>query len=100
MGVDVLTTFERSMKTVMEWIHQEVNTENTHVFFRSYAPIHIRFVSCLSPSIVHFRFVSCLSPSIVHFSFLSCLSPSIDWINLYKLEYLALMVEYHKKIEC
>ena len=74
MGVDVLTTFERSMKIVMEWIRQEVNTETTHVFFRSYAPVHFRFVSCLSPS--------------------------IDWINLYKLEYLALMVEYHKKREC
>ena len=87
MGVDVLTAFERSMKTVMEWIRQEVNTKNTHVFFHSYAPIHFRFVSCLSPSIVHFRFVSCLSPS-------------IDWINLYKLEYLSLMVEYHKKKDC
>ena len=86
MGVDVLTAFERSMKIVMECIRQEVNTENTHVFFRSYAPVHFRFESCLSPSILHFRFVSCLSPS-------------IDLINLYKLEYLALMVEYHKKKE-
>ena len=87
MGVDVLTAFERSMKTVMEWIRQEVNTKKAHVFFCSYPLVHFRFVSCLSPSIVHFRFVSCLSPS-------------IDWINLYKLKYLALMVEYHKKKEC
>ena len=74
MGVDVLTAFERSMKTMMEWICQEVNTEKTHVSSRIYAHVHFRFVSCLSPSIV--------------------------WINLYKLKYLALMVEYHKKRDC
>lgn len=42
MTLDVLTAFERSMKTVMEWIRQEVNTEKTHVFFRTYAPVHFR----------------------------------------------------------
>lgn len=42
MTMDFLTAFERSMKTVAEWISSEVNTKKTHVFFRTYSPVHFR----------------------------------------------------------
>eukprot|EP01018_Ginkgo_biloba_P029153 Gb_23719 [translate_table: standard] len=42
MTMDVHTAFQKSIKTLVEWIHREVNTEKTHVFFRSYAPVHFR----------------------------------------------------------
>lgn len=40
MTMDVSTAFERSMKTVMNWISQEINPEKTHIFFRTYSPVH------------------------------------------------------------
>ncbi|XP_044497807.1 protein trichome birefringence-like 11 isoform X1 [Mangifera indica] len=34
--------YRRSIKTVLQWIYDEVNTSKTQVFFRTYAPVHFR----------------------------------------------------------
>ncbi|XP_047316599.1 protein trichome birefringence-like 11 [Impatiens glandulifera] len=40
--MSVETAFKRSIETLVKWIGDEVNLDKTHVFFRSYAPIHFR----------------------------------------------------------
>ena len=42
MKVDV--AYRKSLDTVVDWIHREVNKSKTQVFFRTYAPVHFRFV--------------------------------------------------------
>lgn len=37
--------YQRAMETVVQWIHNEVNTNKTQVFFRTFAPVHFRFAS-------------------------------------------------------
>lgn len=34
--------YRRSIETVVKWIHNEVNTSKTQVFFRTFAPVHFR----------------------------------------------------------
>ncbi|EOY05568.1 Trichome birefringence-like 11 isoform 1 [Theobroma cacao] len=34
--------YQRSIETVMQWVHNEVNTSRTKVFFRTFAPVHFR----------------------------------------------------------
>lgn len=46
--------YRRSVETVVKWIHNEVNTSKTQVFFRTFAPVHFRFVSILSVSSTDF----------------------------------------------
>ncbi|XP_073158425.1 protein trichome birefringence-like 10 isoform X2 [Henckelia pumila] len=42
MDMTVESAFQRSLETVMEWIHHEVDAAKTQVFFRTYAPVHFR----------------------------------------------------------
>lgn len=46
--------YRRSVETVVKWIHNEVNTSKTQVFFRTFAPVHFRFVSVLPISSTDF----------------------------------------------
>lgn len=39
--------YQRSLETVMQWLHNEVNMSKTKVYFRTFAPVHFRFVSVL-----------------------------------------------------
>lgn len=43
MGVDV--AYQKALETVVKWIHRRVNPMKTQVLFRTYAPVHFRFVS-------------------------------------------------------
>lgn len=45
MGVE--SAYRRSIETVVDWIRSELNTSRTQVFFRTFAPVHFRFVSLL-----------------------------------------------------
>lgn len=47
MSVD--SAYQRAIATLFDWIHREVNKNKTRVFFRSYAPVHFRFVSAANP---------------------------------------------------
>lgn len=42
MGVDI--AYQKALETVMKWIHHQVNPTKTQVLFRTYAPVHFRFV--------------------------------------------------------
>ncbi|GAB2266554.1 Protein trichome birefringence-like 10 [Dionaea muscipula] len=42
MNMEVENAFRRVIVTAVDWINREVNTTNTHVFFRTYAPVHFR----------------------------------------------------------
>lgn len=43
MNMSLETAFRKSIKTVFDWIYNEVNMSKTYVLFRTYAPIHFRF---------------------------------------------------------
>lgn len=43
MDMEVDKAYRKALQTVTEWIHREVNTTKTQVFFRTYAPVHFRF---------------------------------------------------------
>lgn len=43
MDMEVDSAYQKALETVTRWIHREVNTNKTQVFFRSYAPVHFRF---------------------------------------------------------
>ncbi|GAA0175693.1 hypothetical protein LIER_28817 [Lithospermum erythrorhizon] len=40
MDMSVERAFRRSIITLLDWISREVNKTKTHVFFRTYAPVH------------------------------------------------------------
>ncbi|TXG71977.1 hypothetical protein EZV62_000556 [Acer yangbiense] len=42
MKMKVEHAYRRSIETVVHWIHNEVNTNKTQVFFRTFAPVHFR----------------------------------------------------------
>ncbi|KAL2236497.1 protein trichome birefringence-like 11 isoform X1 [Sesamum indicum] len=42
MEMSVENAFQRSIKTLMDWISREVNLSKTHLIFRTYAPVHFR----------------------------------------------------------
>lgn len=44
MDMQVDTAYHKALNTVVDYIHREVNTNKTQVFFRTYAPVHYRFV--------------------------------------------------------
>lgn len=43
MDMEVDKAYRKALQTVTGWIHREVNTTKTQVFFRTYAPVHFRF---------------------------------------------------------
>lgn len=42
MEMKVGSAYRKSLDTVIDWIHREVNTSKTQVFFRTYSPVHFR----------------------------------------------------------
>lgn len=42
MDMKVEHAYQKSMETVIHWIHNELNSSKTQVFFRTYAPVHFR----------------------------------------------------------
>ncbi|XP_006850739.3 protein trichome birefringence-like 11 [Amborella trichopoda] len=40
--MNVLRAYRKSIRTVMDWVKNEVNITKTQVYFRSYAPVHFR----------------------------------------------------------
>ena len=44
MEMKVETAYEKALETVISWINSEVNKTKTQVFFRTYAPVHFRYV--------------------------------------------------------
>lgn len=42
MEMSVESAYRRSIMKVVDWLSSEVNTSKTHVFFRSFAPVHFR----------------------------------------------------------
>lgn len=42
MNVD--DAYKRALNTVVKWIHTELDSNKTQVFFRTFAPVHFRFV--------------------------------------------------------
>ncbi|KAL6970381.1 Protein trichome birefringence-like 11 [Sarracenia purpurea var. burkii] len=42
MDMTIDGAYRKSLDTVVDWIHREVNSRKTQVFFRTYAPVHFR----------------------------------------------------------
>ncbi|XP_042012893.1 protein trichome birefringence-like 8 [Salvia splendens] len=42
MTMDVMEAFRRSLHTLKLWVTQKLDTRKSHVFFRSYSPVHFR----------------------------------------------------------
>ncbi|CAK9139230.1 unnamed protein product [Ilex paraguariensis] len=42
MKMKVDSAYRKSIETVVDWIHRQVNHSKTQVFFRTYAPVHFR----------------------------------------------------------
>ncbi|CAO2147626.1 unnamed protein product [Urochloa humidicola] len=42
MDMTVADAYRRSIQTLSNWLHREVNTRKTHVIYRTYAPVHFR----------------------------------------------------------
>ena len=57
MEMTVENAYQRLIKTLLEWIHTEVNTSKTQVYFRTYAPVHFRFVLVTTSSYIIFLFM-------------------------------------------
>ncbi|KAF6162815.1 hypothetical protein GIB67_029084 [Kingdonia uniflora] len=47
MNMTVESAYRKSINTMLKWIHMEVNMSNTHVFFRTYAPVHFSRVKAM-----------------------------------------------------
>lgn len=47
MGMKIEDAYQRSLETVMHWIGNELNSKKTKIFFRTFAPVHFRYVSSL-----------------------------------------------------
>lgn len=44
MEMRVEDAYKRSIETVLNWVHSAVNSSKTQVYFRTFAPVHFRFV--------------------------------------------------------
>lgn len=44
MEMSVESAYRRSIMKVVDWLSSEVNTSKTQVFFRSFAPVHFRYI--------------------------------------------------------
>ena len=65
MEMSVETAYGRSIETLIDWLHTEVNMSKTRVFFRTYAPVHFRSLS-LSLSLCLFFKISAWVLSFLH----------------------------------
>lgn len=44
MEMNVDTAYQKAIGTLFNWLNGEVNRTKTQVIFRTYAPVHFRFV--------------------------------------------------------
>lgn len=44
LTMDVMEAFRRSLQTWKAWVLENLDPQRTHVFFRSYSPVHYRQV--------------------------------------------------------
>jgi len=44
MEMKVEDAYKKSIDTTLNWIQDTINPSKTQVFFRTYAPVHFRFV--------------------------------------------------------
>lgn len=58
MEMSVENAYHRAIETVVHWIDTAVNPSRTQVFFRTYAPVHFRFVWLLE-----LTFPECICPT-------------------------------------
>ncbi|KAL3825735.1 hypothetical protein ACJIZ3_021764 [Penstemon smallii] len=42
MSMDVMEAFRRSLETLKQWVMHNLEPQKSHVFFRSYSPVHFR----------------------------------------------------------
>ncbi|KDP21475.1 hypothetical protein JCGZ_21946 [Jatropha curcas] len=42
MEMTVETAYRRSLETLIDWMHRQINMSKTQVFFRTFAPVHFR----------------------------------------------------------
>lgn len=68
MEMSVGDAYQRSIKTLLEWIHKEVNLSKTQVFFRTYAPVHFRFGDWKTGGSCHLETLPQLNTSLVELS--------------------------------
>lgn len=45
LEMKVEEAYKKSIETVLNWIQNSVNARKTQVFFRTYAPVHFRYVN-------------------------------------------------------
>ncbi|PHT37502.1 Protein trichome birefringence-like 9 [Capsicum baccatum] len=50
MTMNVVEAFRRSLNTLASWVIQNTKPEKTHVFFRSFSPVHYRKVQYFVPN--------------------------------------------------
>lgn len=48
LDLKVEDAYKKSMETILNWIQDTINPSKTQVFFRTYAPVHFRFVICFT----------------------------------------------------
>lgn len=60
MDMDVDLAYQKSLQTVVNWINREVNPFKSLVFFRTYAPVHFRFILKLTCNDANFLLASVL----------------------------------------
>lgn len=46
LDIKVEDAYKKSIETILNWIQDTINPSKTQVFFRTYAPVHFRFVIC------------------------------------------------------
>ncbi|KAK4478039.1 hypothetical protein RD792_017304 [Penstemon davidsonii] len=86
MDMRVDNAYKRSLETVVEWIHREVNPKKTQVFFRTYAPVHFRGGDWRSGGTCHLETLPELGSSLV---------PSHLWT---KYSILAQVISSHSNV--
>ncbi|RRT83949.1 hypothetical protein B296_00005372 [Ensete ventricosum] len=63
MEMSVDDAYQRSIRTLLEWVHKEVNRNKTQVIFRTYAPVHFRAGNWKTGGNCHLETLPDLSPS-------------------------------------
>ncbi|CAL9045181.1 protein trichome birefringence-like 10 [Musa acuminata AAA Group] len=62
MEMSVDDAYQRSIRTLLEWVHKEVNRSKTQVIFRTYAPVHFRTGNWKTGGNCHLETLPDLSP--------------------------------------
>ncbi|XP_065006733.1 protein trichome birefringence-like 10 [Musa acuminata AAA Group] len=62
MEMSVDDAYQRSIRTLLEWVHKEVNRSKTQVIFRTYSPVHFRTGNWKTGGNCHLETLPDLSP--------------------------------------